>query len=114
MEASEWFEGKNAVPNRIDMSTKFVGKVKPKKVATGGGLKKGGGLKGLKSKKEKDVSKVAANEPTPKEEIAKVEPVREPPKEEVKVKIPEPVVKKEVSMHAYLLPCVYVWGGWVQ
>jgi len=60
LEATEWFEGKNAEPNRIDMSTKFIGKV-AKKASSGGGLKAKGGLKGLKAKKDaKDAAKAAA------------------------------------------------------
>jgi len=59
LEPYEWFEGKNAEPKRIDMSTKFIGKV-AKKATSGGGLKKGG-LKGLKAKKDaKDAAKAAA------------------------------------------------------
>lgn len=78
-EAAEWFEGNDVEPKRIDMSTKFVGKAKPKKVASGGGLKKGG-LKGLKAKKDKaDVAKAASAdaEDLPHEPEA---PAREEPK----------------------------------
>lgn len=48
LDAAEWLEGKDAVPNRVDMKTFFKGKTKS---AGSGGLKKGG-LKGLKAKKE--------------------------------------------------------------
>lgn len=83
LEACDWFEGKDALPNRIDMATKFVGKVKPKKAAVGGGLKKGGGLKGLKAKKDKETAaKQAAADSAPTEEMAKVK-VDDTPKEEV-------------------------------
>jgi len=58
--AAEWFEGKNSEPNRYEMSTKFAGKVN-KKGPSGGGLKKGGGLKGLKAKKDAKVAAKAAS-----------------------------------------------------
>jgi len=80
-EAAEWFDGNDAVPKRIDMATKFIGKVKPKKVASGGGLKKGG-LKGLKVKKEnKEAAKAAVAE---KAEDSPNEQVKAPAKEEFK------------------------------
>lgn len=50
LEATEWFEGTDAEPLRIDMADRFISKTKSA-AAAGGGLKKGG-LKGLKSKKE--------------------------------------------------------------
>lgn len=83
IEASEWFEGKNVEPNRIDMRTLFVGKTKAK--ASGGGLKKGG-LKGLKAKKEaKETAKsTASSAPKPKEEK------KEEPKKETKEPSPTP------------------------
>lgn len=90
IEAGQWFEGKNAEPNRIDMSTLFKGKV-AKKATGGGGLKAKGGLKGLKAKKDaKDAAKAeaAANgangdtngnhaESTPAPKAAEPEPQRE-------------------------------------
>jgi len=61
LQPNEWFEGKNAEPNRFQMSTKFIGKVAKKAAAGGGGLKAKGGLKGLKAKKDaKDAAKAAA------------------------------------------------------
>lgn len=78
-EASDWFEGKDVLPARVEMSKFFVGKVRPKPGA-GGGLKKSG-LKGLKAKKE-----------AKKEDTAKpVEKKEEPPKkEEPKRRSPSP------------------------
>jgi len=78
LEASEWFEGKDSEPKRIDMSTKFVGKVKPKKTAAGGGLKKG--LKGLKAKKDAKESAKAASNGHQEDEVDKQE-VEHAPKE---------------------------------
>jgi len=75
LEATEWFDGKDAEPNRLDMSTKFVGKVAKKKAASGGGLKKGGGLKGLKAKKAIEGSADApAAEAAPKPEAKEETP----------------------------------------
>lgn len=65
-EASEWFEGKDVKPNRMDMSTKFIGKTKPK-AAAGGGLKKSG-LKGLKAKKDAKAAAKAENGHQPTED----------------------------------------------
>lgn len=70
--AEEWFSGKDAEPNRIDMSTKFVGKVSKKKTASGGGLKKSGGLKGLKAKKAAATGGEKAPQPTTTVEAVEV------------------------------------------
>jgi coronin-1B/1C/6 len=91
MEASEWFEGANKEPIRIDMAQFFISKAKPG--ASGGGLKKGG-LKGLKgAKKEQKAPKTvvaAAAEPVQA-------PARDSPKQEPKKITPPPQVqtKKE-------------------
>lgn len=89
LEASEWFEGKNAEPKRISMSQFFKGKAKGG-ASTGGGLKKGG-LKGLKAKKE---AKAASKEEPPKSAPA---PAKEEPKKEVPAKKDSPVPEKKVS-----------------
>lgn len=86
IEPCEWFEGKDAEPKRVDMSTFFVGKKKPKG-AVGGGLKKGG-LKGLKAKKDakeaakntETVAAAAVATPAPEKETKtpSVEPAEAP------------------------------------
>ena len=77
MEAAEWFEGKDVEPNRIEMKELFQSKTKSKTVASGG-LKKVGGLKGLKAKKD---AKTAAKAEVKKSDDAKkvAEPTAEAP-----------------------------------
>lgn len=80
IEAETWFEGKDALPNRVNMSTFFKGKQKPTK-SSGGGLKKGG-LKGLKAKKE-------TKETAPKEQPSETKPAaKSSTPEPAKVKAP--------------------------
>lgn len=71
MEAGEWFEGKDVSPNRVEMSTFFVGKTRPKPGASGGLKKAGGGLKGLKARKEKKAEEPKAEAPAKREEPPK-------------------------------------------
>jgi len=70
---SEWFEGANPEPKRINMSQFFKGAVTPSS-GGGGGLKKGG-LKGLKAKKDAKVATKSAPSPTPSEEKSSPTPV---------------------------------------
>jgi len=103
IEASEFFEGKDAIPNRISMSTRFIGKAKPKKAAAGGGgLKKAAGLKGLKAKKDKENKDAppppesSPQEDAPKE-VASQESAREEERAPESVKPSELRKEKEVA-----------------
>lgn len=107
IEAAAWFEGSDAEPNRVVMKTFFEGKKSGTK--TGGGLKKGGGLKGLKAKKDEKKSpkseapkaastpapSAATSEPAkPKETKPVVKEVQEP---EIKAPTPSSIAKRESS-----------------
>merc|ERR1719354_1431557 len=75
--ADEWFAGADAEPKRIDMSTKFIGNVAKKKTASGGGLKKSGGLKGLKAKKATQGDEKVTEPTAPAASIETAEAVKE-------------------------------------
>lgn len=98
IEASEWFEGKDAEPNRISMSTFYEGKKNTK--AAGGGLKKGG-LKGLKAKKDKAATKVEATkaEPTSAPSATPSEPVKPVAKESKPVETVKEVNTPSTAPH---------------
>lgn len=86
----EWIEGNDATPNRVDMSTFFKGKSKPKGLSAGGGLKKSGGLKGLKAKKEAKEAAKKDDSSSSKPAVKKTEPVAKAPSPE-----PAPVKPSE-------------------